>query len=706
MLVAITRTIMKLLFRIEVVGQQHVPKPEKLLIIGNHESFLDGFIMGLFLPVRTTFVVHTTVLENPLFRWILKHVPHLPVDTNSPLAMKKVIRLLEAGESVMIFPEGRITLTGSLMKAYDGPAFVAAKTGATILPVRIHGAARSYFSRLASDYPHSLLPKIRLTILPPTHIPMPEAPSAKQRRRIAGERMQAILQDLMFRSEPSNTLYGALLQAIRIYGRKHKLVEDMQLVEEDYGSVLKKSLALGRLVSKISAPGDTLAVLMPNVTNTVCLIFGMSAMGRVPAMLNYTAGTSGMQDACTAANIKTVITSRKFIEAAKLEEVVAKLAGLEIFYLEDMRAGFSWRDKLWLVAYALRCPARIAQQHNVDAPAVVLFTSGSEGKPKGVVHSHRGILANIAQIRAVIDFSHRDKFMMALPMFHSFGFTCGAIMPLVSGSKVFIYPSPLHYRIIPEVIYERGCTALFGTSTFLGNYAKFAHPYDFYKMRYVIAGAEKLNSEVRKTWMEKFGIRILEGYGVTETAPVLAVNTPMASQIGTVGQLLPGIEMRLEEVPGITEGGLLKVKGPNIMLGYLLYAQPGVLQPTAEGWHDTGDIVSVDARGFITIQGRVKRFAKIAGEMVSLETVESLARLCSPEQQHAATTRVDAQRGETILLYTTDPELAREALSQAAKKLGHTELAVPRKIIVVKTLPLLGTGKIDYVTLKKMAETS
>lgn len=706
MLVAITKAIMKLLFRIEVLGQQHVPKPEKLLIIGNHESFLDGFILGLFLPVRTTFVVHTTVLDNPFFRWILKRVPHLPVDTNSPLAMKKVIRLLEAGESVMIFPEGRITLTGSLMKVYDGPAFVAAKTGATILPVRIHGAARSYFSRLQQDYPHALLPKITLTILPPTRIAMPEAPSAKQRRRIAGERMQSILQAMMFNSQPSNTLYGALLQAINTFGRKHKLVEDMQMVEEDYGTVLKKSLALGRLVSKISAPGDTLAVLMPNVTNTVCLIFGMSAMGRVPAMLNYTAGTSGMQDACTAANIKTVISSRKFIAAAKLEDVVAKLTGLKIVYLEDMRSAFSWRDKLWLVAYALRFPASVAQHHNVDAPAVVLFTSGSEGKPKGVVHSHRSILANIAQVRAVIDFSQRDKFMMALPMFHSFGFTCGAIMPLISGSKIFIYPSPLHYRIIPEVIYERGCTALFGTSTFLGNYAKFAHPYDFYKLRYVVAGAEKLNAEVRKTWMDKFGIRILEGYGVTETAPVLAVNTPMASQIGTVGQLLPGIEMRLEPVTGISEGGLLKVKGPNIMLGYLLHAQPGILQPPADGWHDTGDIVSVDARGFITIQGRVKRFAKIAGEMVSLETVESLANLCAPEKQHAATTRVDAQRGETILLYTTDAELTREALSQAAKKLGHTELAVPRKIVVVNALPLLGTGKIDYVTLKKIAETS
>ncbi|MGY1489037.1 bifunctional acyl-ACP--phospholipid O-acyltransferase/long-chain-fatty-acid--ACP ligase [Methylobacillus pratensis] len=704
MLLSLTKTITRLLFRIEVFGQEYIPSPEKLLIISNHDSFLDGFLLGLFLPIRTTFVVHTMVLDNWFFRWILSHVPHLAVDTASPLAMKKVIRLLEAGESVMIFPEGRITLTGSLMKVYDGPAFVAAKTGATILPVRIRGAARSWFSRLERDFPRQLLPKITLTILPPTALPMPDAPSAKQRRRLAGEQMQGIMQHMMFASEPTDTLYGALLNAIDTYGRKRKLVEDMQQVEEDYGTVLKKSLALGRIASKVSAEGETIGVLMPNVTNTVCLIFGMSALGRIPAMLNYTAGTSGMQNACIAAGIKTVITSRKFLETAKLVDAVTKLSHIDVVYLEDMRSEFGLADKLWLMAYALRFPKRIVRVRNPDAPAVVLFTSGSEGKPKGVVHSHRSILANIAQIRAVIDFSHRDKFMMALPLFHAFGFTCGGIMPLVCGSKVFIYPSPLHYRVIPEVIYDRGCTALFGTSTFLGNYAKFAHPYDFYKMRYVVAGAEKLSNEVRKLWMDKFGIRILEGYGATECAPVLAVNTPMANQAGSVGMLLPSLDHQLEPVPGIDGGGLLKVKGPNVMLGYYFYDNPGKLQPPQDGWYDTGDIVDMDARGFVTIQGRVKRFAKVAGEMVSLETVEQIAHAASPDHQHAATTQSDTQRGENIMLYTTDAALARDALAHAARHTGNTELAVARRIVAVKALPLLGTGKTDYVTLKQMAE--
>ncbi|MCB5190845.1 bifunctional acyl-ACP--phospholipid O-acyltransferase/long-chain-fatty-acid--ACP ligase [Methylobacillus arboreus] len=704
MLLSLTRAITKLLFRIEVRGREHIPQPEKLLVISNHESFLDGFLLGLFLPIRTTFVVHTTVLDNRFFRWILSHVPHLAVDTNSPLAMKKVIRLLEAGGSVMIFPEGRITLTGSLMKVYTGPAFAAARTGATILPVRIRGAAKSWFSRLDRDFPRQVFPKITLTILPSTSIPMPDAPRAKERRRLAGEQMQHIMQEMMFASEPSNTLYGAFLDAIGTYGRKRKIAEDMQLVEEDYGALLKKSLALGRIASKVSREGETIGVLMPNVTNTVCLVFGMSALGRIPAMLNYTAGTSGMQNACTAAQIKTVITSRKFLETAKLEDTVSKLAGLNIVYLEDMRSQFGLADKLWLMAYALRFPRCIAKMNNPDAPAVVLFTSGSEGKPKGVVHSHRSILANIAQIRAVIDFSHRDKFMMALPLFHAFGFTCGGIMPLVCGSKVFIYPSPLHYRVIPEVIYERGCTALFGTSTFLGNYARFAHPYDFYTMRYVVAGAEKLSSEVRNLWMDKFGIRILEGYGATECAPVLAVNTPMAQKAGSVGMLLPGLQHRLDTVPGIDNGGLLRVKGPNVMLGYYLFQAPGKLQPPENDWYDTGDVVSIDTRGFVTIQGRVKRFAKIAGEMVSLETAELLASTASPDHQHAATTQTDTHRGENIVLYTTDAALAREALAQAALKTGSSELAVARKIIVVKALPQLGTGKTDYVTLKQMAE--
>lgn len=706
MLKPFLRLICRVLFRMEVRGSANLPAPGKLLVVANHESFLDGLLLGLFLPFHATFVVHTTVLQNFWFRLILSLVPHLAVDPTSPLAMKKVIKLLEAGEPVVIFPEGRLTLTGSLMKVYDGPGFVAAKTGAPILPVRLDGPARSFFNRLSGNYPRTLFPKITISILPVTAIAMPDAPIAKQRRHLAGEAMRRIMQEMLFRSQPIHTLFSAFLDAAAIHGHHTRLLEDMKQKEESYGELLQRSLALGRMVEKISAPGEAVGVLLPNVSNTVCLIFGMSAMRRVPAMLNYTAGSAGMQNACVAAAVKTILTSRQFLEAAKLTETIAALQAVKVVYLEDLREQFSLWDKLWLLGYARWFPAAAAKPARPEDPAVILFTSGSEGKPKGVVHSHRGVLANIAQIRAVIDFSPSDKFMIALPLFHAFGFTCGGIMPLVTGSKMFLYPSPLHYRIIPEIIYDRGCTVLFGTSTFLGNYARFAHPYDFYKLRYVVAGAEKLNEEVRKQWAEKFGIRILEGYGATECAPVLAVNTPMANRFGTVGPLLPGLEPKVEPVPGIERGGLLSVRGPNVMLGYTLYDNPGVLKAPESGWYNTGDVVEIDGDGFVHILGRVKRFAKVAGEMVSLETVEQIAHRATPEFQHAATTQPDAQRGENILLFSTAPNLSRDALQAAARELGCPELAVPRKIVALKELPLLGTGKTDYVKLKQMAENA
>lgn len=705
MITAILRLLSRALFRVEVRGQNNVPDTGKLLVVANHESFLDGLLLGLFLSIPATFVVHTTVLNSWFFRLILKLVPHLAVDPTSPLTMKKVIKLLEAGKPVVIFPEGRITLTGSLMKVYDGPGFVAAKTGATILPVRIDGAARSYFSRLTGLHPRKLFPKVTIAIQPTTQIVMSGAATAKQRRKHAGEDMRRVMQEMLFASQPVQTLFTAFLDAMKIHGRNTRFVEDMQQVEESYGDLLKKSLALGRLASKVSQPNENVGVLLPNVTNTICLIFGMSAMKRVPAMLNYTAGAAGIQNACIAARVRTIISSRKFIQAAKLEAVVTGLQSVNVVYLEDLRVQFTWTDKLWLMGFALWLPRLAVEKALPDEPAVVLFTSGSEGKPKGVVHSHRGILSNIAQIRAVIDFSPADKFMIALPLFHAFGFTCGGIMPLVTGCKLFLYPSPLHYRIIPEIVYDRGCTVLFGTSTFLGNYAKFAHPYDFYKLRYVVAGAEKLNDEVRRGWVEKFGIRILEGYGATECAPVLAVNTPMTYRTGTVGPLLPGLHPKLENVPGIAQGGLLSVRGPNVMLGYYLYDNPGVLKPPTDGWYSTGDIVEIDADGFISIKGRVKRFAKVAGEMVSLETVEKIAVQASSDAQHAVSTQLDAQRGENIVLFTTDKMLAKDVLQAAAKTIGAPELAIPRKITVVEAIPLLGTGKTDYVKLKEMAET-
>ncbi|KAB2928827.1 MAG: bifunctional acyl-ACP--phospholipid O-acyltransferase/long-chain-fatty-acid--ACP ligase [Dechloromonas sp.] len=704
------RALAMLFFRVDVRFHQSDFSHQRLLVVANHESFLDGLLLGLFLPIDPVFVVHTGVVRRWYFRLLLSQVDYLAVDPTSPMAMKHVIRLIESGRPVVIFPEGRITQTGSLMKVYDGPAFVAAKTGATVIPVRLDGASRSYFSRLSGKYPKEVFPKIRLTVLPEAHFPMPEAATAKLRRRRAGEQMRKLMQEMIFASRPTQTLFGALCDAATVYGRSRRLLEDVKQIEYSYNDLLKMALILGRQIERVSAPGEKVGLLLPNLVPTIGLIFGLTARKRVPAMLNYTAGTDAMQAACDAAEVKTVVTSRAFVEQAKLGDKLAGLRGVELLYLEDIRERIGLGDKLWLVLWGLRFPHAFELHASPEAAAVVLFTSGSEGKPKGVVLPHRAILANIAQIRAVIDFSVDDKVLNALPIFHSFGLTAGALLPVLTGANLFLYPSPLHYRVIPEVAYDRNCTVLFGTSTFLGNYAKFAHPYDFYRLRYVVAGAEKLSEAVRSQWFEKFGVRIFEGYGATETAPVLAVNTPMAYKTGTVGNLLPGIEHRLVPVPGIDNGGILHVRGPNVMAGYLKAEQPGVLQPpvsaAGDGWYETGDVVSIDDEGFVRIVGRVKRFAKIAGEMVSLEVVEKLAVATAPDKPHAASSQPDESKGEALVLFTTDPALSREALAAKARELGLPELAVPRKIKVVEALPLLGTGKIDYVTLKQMAEAA
>lgn len=709
----ILRGLTRILFSIRIKGRMEGFDARRLLIIANHESFLDGLLLGLYLPVDPVFVVHTGIARSWYFRLILSQVDYLAVDPTSPMAMKQVIRLLESGRPVVIFPEGRITVTGSLMKVYEGPAFVAAKTGATILPVRLDGPARTYFARVSGKAPRQLFPSITITILPTTRIDMPDAPTAKLRRRKAGEAMRRLMQEMLFSSRPQQTLYSAFCDAVEIHGRNHRLLEDMKQIEYSYQDLLKMTLMLARLVERATPEvkaGEHIGLLLPNLAPTLGLVLGLSARNRTPAMLNYTAGTEAMQAACTAATIKVVVTSRAFVEQAKLTDKLAGLTNIRLLYLEDLRETMTLGDKLWLMAYALWFPRCFELPASPEAPAVVLFTSGSEGKPKGVVLPHRALLANIAQIRSVIDFSADDKILNALPIFHSFGLTAGALLPILNGASLFLYPSPLHYRVIPELAYDRGCTVLFGTSTFLANYGKFAHPYDFYRLRYVIAGAEKLTEPVRNLWFEKFGLRIFEGYGATETAPVLAVNTPMAYRTGTVGQFLPGIEHRLVPVPGIERGGLLHVRGPNVMAGYLKFDQPGVLQPpgsdVGEGWYETGDIVEFDDEGFIRIVGRVKRFAKVAGEMISLESVEKLAAAVSPDKPHAASSQPDAQKGEALVLFSTDAHLVRETLQLKARELGYPELSIPRKIIYLDILPLLGTGKIDYVTLKRMAEAA
>ncbi len=700
----LTRILLRILFRARILGS--IGQHDRLLIIANHQSFLDGITLGAFLPVAPTWLVHTQIAERWFFAIGLRFLPHYVVDTNSPLAIKAMVHLVEQGKPVMIFPEGRITQTGGQMKVYDGPAFVAAKTGADVVVAHIDGLVYSKVSRMAGDFPKQWFPRVTVTLCPSRTIPMPEGKTPRIRRRRASENMRRIMQEAVVYAHQPTTLYEAFLDAIELHGRGREMVEDVTR-KWTFGDLLKGALALGRITRKLSAPDERVAVMLPNSGALLSLLFGMFATRRVPAVLNFTSGAEGIQNACAVVQARTLITSRAFVEKAKLGAVLERVKGVDIRYLEDLRATLTLADKLWIV-WSLRFPRSAMAAVKPNDPAVVLFTSGSEAKPKGVVLSHDAIIKNTVQTKAIIEYTSRDRFFNALPMFHSFGLCTFTILPMLAGARNFLYPTPLHYRVIPELIYDRDCTAFGCTTTFLANYMRMGHPYDFRTMRLLIVGAEKLTEEVRRGAVDKFGVRPIEGYGVTECAPILAGNCPLAYKAGTVGQLLPGIEHKLESVPGIENGGVLHVRGPNMMLGYLRDDRPGVLQPPSSsygaGWYNTGDVVTIDDEGFITIQGRMKRFAKVAGEMISLEVVEKIALKASPNHLHASASAQVAGRGEMLFLFTQDPELRRDQILQAARELGAPDLAVPKKIVHLPKLPLLGTGKKDYVTLNKLAQ--
>jgi acyl-[acyl-carrier-protein]-phospholipid O-acyltransferase/long-chain-fatty-acid--[acyl-carrier-protein] ligase len=708
------RGLLTVLYKVEVHGLENFDKAGKrVLIVANHTSFIDALLLAIFLPGKLTFAVNTYIAQSKLLRPFLALTDIFPMDPTNPLSSKSLIKYLKEDNRAVIFPEGRITVTGSLMKVYGGTGMVADKSEAQILPIRIDGAQFTPFSRMRGRLRLRWFPKITLTILEPRLITPPKEMRGRDRRKEAGKELADIMTDMMFEtSNIDRTLFTALLDARRVHGGDHIVIDDILRKPQSYDRLITGSFVLGKPLAAITGRGENVGVLLPSMANTVTTLMALQAYGRVPAMLNFTIGAHGMIAACETAQIKRVITSRRFITQAKLEAVAERLSEqVELVYLEDIAQQIGTLSKL-CGAIAARFASfnykRLSGNPAADTPAMILFTSGSEGTPKGVVLSHRNLLANREQLASRIDFTAQDIILNALPLFHSFGLTAGTLLPLLSGMKTFFYPSPLHYRIVPEMAYDVNATVLFGTNTFLSGYARFAHPYDFYSVRYVFAGAEKLQEETRRVWAEKFGVRIFEGYGATETAPVLSANTPMESAVGSVGRFMPGIEYRLESVPGVETGGRLYVRGPNIMLGYLLHDKPGVLIPPqtehGPGWYDTGDIVTVDEEGFIRIQGRAKRFAKIAGEMVSLAAVEELAAAVWPDALHAVTTLPDAAKGEALVLITEQMEADRGPLLKHAKSAGIGELNVPKKILTVKKLPLLGTGKIDYPGVKSLAE--
>lgn len=698
---SIAQSLLALVFKVDVRGLENFEKAgKKTLIIANHTSLLDGLLVAAFMPEKLIFAINTHIAE----KWwvkIFKPVVKLqPMDPTNPLALKNIIESLKQNQKCIIFPEGRITVTGSLMKVYEGAGVVANTADADILPVRIDGAQFSKFSYLKTKFKTKLFPKITITVLPPTKIHVEEGLSGAERRKRIGDQLYHIMTNMMYESSDIHKpLFRALLEAKKRHGKDHVIAEDIARKPLTYKQFILRSYVLGTYFEE-HIPEEYVALMLPNSLANAVSFFALQGIGKIPAMINFTQGEAQIISCLQTARTRTLISSRKVVEVLSLEGIVAAVEkeGIHILYLEDLQSDLSWKHKLkGFYRYFRRYHAKLSASN----PATILFTSGSEGLPKAVALSHENFQANRYQMTSVFAFNERDTFFNMLPMFHSFGLGAATILPILSGIKVFFYPSPVHYKIVPELVYDTNASILCGTDTFFQGYAKQANPYDFFNIRYVIAGAEKLKESTSQLWMEKFGVRILEGYGVTETSPVLAANTPMYQKKGTVGHLMPGVEYRLEHVPGVEEGGRLFVKGKNIMMGYL---RDGEIHAPEEGWYDTGDIVSIDEEGFVKILGRAKRFAKIGGEMVSLAAVEEVLQEKYPENQSVVMAVNDPKKGEQLVMLTNREQVDSKDLLQYFREKQYSELWVPKKIIENFEIPLLGTGKTDYVKIREILD--
>lgn len=736
-MIAILRLLLRLFYRLRIYNRQVLDTPGPVLLLPNHSSWWDWLLVGVCLESDWKFVVSYESAQTSWFhRKVMINSRTFPVDINSAYAVKHMAEYLQKGGRLVLFPEGRLSRTGSLMKLFDGTGFLIFKTHAKVITAYVRGAYRLPWS--PNPAKKRWFPQVSMhfsRILTPPEIGHVSVSDARHR-------LTDWLEDKMIQHQFETEMeFGprTITEAVNAAAADEPgktIVEDVTLQRLTYRKLLIGAGLLAKQWQKLATKEEPrIGVLLPNSNAMPVALLSLWFAGKVPAVLNYSTGAAILLACAKLGNLKQVVTSRTFLAHLKLDVAALSSAGIELLYLEDVRNRISPSARFWAFFWSLFGLAQEAHSWQPDDTAVVLFTSGSEGDPKGVELTHQNVLANIRQMLSVIDLLESDRFFNALPLFHSFGLTVGLLLPLVRRVFVFLYPSPLHYRVVPSAFYNLDCTVLFGTNTFLTGYARKANPYDFRTLRYLFAGAEKLQDSTANLWARKFGVRILEGYGATECSPCVSANTPLRHKHGTAGRLLPDIEYRLEPVEGVhsDEGkgesknappspkddkehpppasensepvGRLFVKGPNVMKGYLNPAANEKFK-TLRGWYDTGDIAKVDKDGFLHIVGRLKRFAKVSGEMVSLTAIEDALAGAFPQYglRFAATViaKADEHKGEKLVVVSNEPKLTLDQVRDAIHARGLSNLAVPREIKHLHDLPKLGTGKINHREIEKM----
>ncbi|HTD67111.1 MAG TPA: AMP-binding protein [Candidatus Limnocylindria bacterium] len=703
---AILRFLVRLLFHFRAYNEEVLKTPGPVLLLPNHVSWFDWLFLLICTDEDWKCVVSERTAQTSWFhRKVMINRRTFPIDTDSPYAVKHMAEFLEKGGRLALFPEGRLSRTGTLMKLFDGTGFLLHKTEAKVITCYLRGAHRLPLS--PNPNRKKWFPTITAhfsEVLVPPHVE--RMSTAKARALFTGW-----LRDKMVAQQFETEMqFGSQILAEAVVETATRFPK--QVVLQDVSTALTyRKLLVGmdlmarQLCNILTRDVNKVGVLLPNVNATPVVLLSLWSLGKKPAIFNYSTGPAIMLACAQLADVKQIITSRAFLERAKLDVSALAGAGIEFVYLEDIRSRISGGTKLRTLLKQTFAPGLTCAPVDQNSAAVVLFTSGSEGVPKGVELTHRNILANLRQMLAVTDLTDKDRIFNAMPLFHSFGLTVGTLLPLVRGMSVLIYPSPLHYRVVPTAFYNTDCTIMLGTNTFLNGYARKAHPYDFRSLRYMFAAAEKLQEATATTWAQRFGVRVLEGYGATECAPCVSVNTPLQAKYGSAGRIMPGMEYKIEQVEGVAEGGRLFVRGPNVMKGYL-NADANAKFQSLGGWYDTGDIVRVDEEGFVFIQGRLKRFAKISGEMVSLTAVEDALAGAFPQYglrcQTAVIARPDEDKGEKLIALSNEPKLSLDEVRAAIKAKGLPNIAVPREVKFIQEIPKLGTGKVNYRELEKM----
>lgn len=706
------RFLLRLFYGYRVHGAKSLDQPGPLILAVNHVSWLDWLFVGLALSKDWRFVTSSATAEvSWIHRKIMTSKRTFPVDPRSSYAVRDMTEFLQKGGKLVIFPEGRISAHGTLMKLYDGIGFLIQKSGARVATCYIKGAVRLpwvrhkgwtlWFPRVSAHFSEPVVP------------PQFHAASTTVARAHTITWLRDLMERRQFETEFAfgpQTTTGILAQTISSVPSKIGL-EDATFTELSFRRIAVGSDALAVAWKRILGPekGQRVGVMLPNVNATPLTIYSLWSLGKVPTILNFSSGTPTMLTCSKLAGIQVLITSARFLELAKIDVQPFRDAGIRVILLEEVRATISLPTRLAALVRNQFRPALRLRKAPVtpEDTAVILFTSGSEGTPKGVELTHRNLVANALQVIAKEDIRDNERFFVALPLFHSFGLVAATMVPLIRGCYVFLYPTPLHYRMVPTLVYEMNCTLLAGTNTFLNGYARKAHAYDFNSVRLAINGAEKLQLSTYEIWAKKFGVRIIEGYGATECSPIIAANSHMHYCLGKTGRLMPGMDYRIEPVEGVEKGGRFFVRGPNIMKGYL-NPDANATFLALNGWYDTGDLVEVDDEGFIEIKGRMKRFAKVSGEMVSLTAVEDALIGAFPIYGRRCTIAIvsvpDQEKGEKLIAITNEARIQLPDIRVILREKGFSNLCAPRELIAIDNIPKLGSGKVDHRSLQKVAE--